>query len=222
MRASSREGRSFVETASPVISLPEAPVLLLTGCLLLLCMWLLARLRGERLPARTLVEGTLLTLLASAAALLHMALHPIIFVAVLYASLMRVRLCVDAGNLLAARGFGPQARAVYRAGLRLGSTPADKVLVLLNEGILAMKETRCDEALRLLTLAAEQRLALGTKQQAGCLFNLGVCYEKLGRTAEALRRYEEATQAHPVSEFGRRAQQAVNRIHAARKGEAEE
>ena len=219
MRASSIERRSLVNAASAVMSLPEAPVLLLTGCLLMLCMWLLASLRGERLPARTLVEGTLLTLLASGAALLHLALHPIIFVAVLYAVLMRVRLCVDAGNLLAARGLGRQARAVYNLGLRLGATAPDRVLVLLNEGILAMKQARCGEALSLLTQAAEQRLDLGTKQQAGCLLNLGVCYEKLGRTAEALRTYAEAAQAHPVSEFGRRAQQAMNRIRAARKGE---
>ena len=190
----------------------ESQVLLLAGSLLLLVAWLIARIRGEHLPTRTLMEGLALLLTGYASAL---AGHPpslIPFLALLYLVVMRVRLFIDAGNFAAGLGHPRAAGRLFGIARHLAPTSPERALICVNEAILQLRAGRYHEALPPLEAAAERKDLLGRQQRAGCLYNLGVCYHKAGMDAKARACWEEALQAHPACEFGRRARRAIEEI----------
>ena len=187
----------------------ESRVLLLAGCLLMLAAWLIAWIRGEHLPTRTILEGLALILVGYGAAL---AGHPpslIPFLFLLYIVAMRVRLFIDAGNFAAGHGHPLAAGRLFGVARHLAPTSPERVLIEVNEAILHLRAGRYQEALPRLEAAAERKNLLGRQQRAGCLYNLGLCYHKADMEAKARNCWEEALQTHPGCEFGRRARRAI-------------
>lgn len=187
----------------------ESQVLLLAGCLFMLAAWLIAWIRGEHMPTRTLMEGLGLVFAGYGAAL---ARHPpslIPFLALLYLVVMRVRLFIDAGNFAAAHGHPLSAGRLFGVARHLAPTSPERALIELNEAVLHLRAGRYQEALPRLEAAAARRSLLGRQQRAGCLYNLGLCYQKAGMEAKARACWEEALQTHAGCEFGRRARRAI-------------
>ncbi len=198
-------------------------LLALVGLLYVLFFILLAWFRREGLSRRFTIEALLLTALAvGASALTASTLNPAIFILLLYLITMRVRLLVDLGNLLARRGNHALADRVYSLALRLGPDETGRLMVQLNQGVLALHRGQPEEAVATLrqVLAEAEDGYLGVKSLAACHYNLGVAYLRQGQDAQASLAFNAVLDTWPATEYARYARIALEKRK--RKGEPEE
>jgi tetratricopeptide (TPR) repeat protein len=198
-----------------------APPLLLalTGLLYILLLGGLSFLRREGLSARFAIEAVAITAgVIALSAVAGVWANPAILVALLYLVTMRVRLLIDVGNLLARRGDRQHADAVYRLALRLWPDEAGRLLVRLNQGVLALHNGRPDEAIATFeqVLSAADSGFLGPKHQSACYYNLGVAYLRKGLDAQATLAFNAVLDTWPASEYARYATIALERRKQAR------
>lgn len=188
-------------------------LLLLLGLLYVLVFGALCMLRREGSPTRLVLEGVVLSLaVAGLAALTDLVLHPILFIVLLYLLTMRVRLLVDLGNALARRGDHAAAERVYRLALRLWPDATGRLMVQLNQGVLAIHRGRLDDAITILRQVLEQAGGyLGVKHECACHYNLGVAYQKKGLDAQAVLEFNAVLDTWPVSEYARYATIALEK-----------
>jgi Tfp pilus assembly protein PilF len=133
-------------------------------------------------------------------------IHPVAFLGVLYLVTMRVRLLIDIGNWLSARGRREQAMALYSLALQVGPDATGRQIVLINRGVAELRNGDPEAAyLTLRDALADDDGQIGTKHLAATYYNLGLACRRSGREAEAVRRFNEAINAWPHSIYGQAA-----------------
>lgn len=193
-----------------------APHLLLAliGLLYVLFFGALSFFRREGVSMRFTIEAVLLTaVVAGMVALTGATFNPAFFIFLLYVLTMRVRLLVDLGNVLARRGNHTAAEQMYAVATRLGPDETGRLLVRLNQGVLALHRNRPDDAVAAFrqVLAASDSGYLGVKSQSACYYNLGVAYQRQGLDAQAVLAFNAVLDTWPATEYARYARIALDR-----------
>jgi tetratricopeptide (TPR) repeat protein len=185
-------------------------IIFMVGLLFVVVFWTLSLLRRERLSNQFAYEGLGLTGAAFAAA--HWggaAIHPIYFLILIYLVTMRARLLVELGNMLSKSGRYRRALAVYRLALNLFPDASSRLIVKINTGAAYLSQAQPERAVEVLEdVRGHITRQLGPKHRAGCCYNLGMAYRRLGRHAEALRLFAEAGDIYPLSAYARMAEKA--------------
>jgi tetratricopeptide (TPR) repeat protein len=181
------------------------------GLLYVLAFAGLSRLRRERFSLQFAAESLCVTYAVYAAVRWGRAsLHPVYFLVLLYFLTMRVRLLVEAGNLLSGWERYRQALGVYRLALRLFPDKTSRLITIINIAATWLKLKEPGKAVEALEPEREGiRRRLGPKYRAGSAYNLGMAYRRCGRFDEALRAFREAEDAFPLSKYALLAGKAV-------------
>lgn len=194
--------------------MPLPLTLTLLGLLYVIVFGGLSFFRREGLSARFALESVVLAgVMIGLSTLADFPLHPVVFLAVLYAVTMRVRLLVDLGNFLARRGNHCAAERVYQLALRLWPDDASRLIVQVNQGVLKIKQEQLDEAIGLLrqVLAQAEGGHLGLKYECAAHYDLGVAYQRQGHDAQAVLEFNAVLETWPASEYARYATIALER-----------
>lgn len=194
--------------------------LLLLGFIYIVLFGALALLRREGLSLRFALESLVITLALSAIhAFTGIELHPVLFLIILYLITMRSRLLVDLGNLFARRGQFDRATQIYTLGLHLWPDASTRLIIQVNQGAALIQHNNLDEAIALLNqvLQHADQGHLGLKYEAASHYNLGVAYRAKKLMTQAMKEFRAVLDVWPVSEYGRRAQLALERERQERK-----
>ncbi len=189
-------------------------LLILEALLFALVFGALSWLRGEGLPAQfawEVLAFTALSLLLSWAA--RVAIHPVLFLVLVYLFTMRARLLVDLGNAFSARGRHEQALAILRLGSRLANDEVSRTMVRINTGVVLIRQKRLEEAIALLEDALS-KIPGGRgspKYEAACRYNLGLAYLRAGQEGNAVRQFNEVIELLPASLYARGAEAALKK-----------
>ncbi len=172
----------------------------------------LSWLRGEGLPSRfawEVLAFTAVSLLLAWAA--RVAIHPVLFLLLVYLFTMRVRLLVDLGNALSARGRYEQALSVFRLALRLATDGFSQTMVRINTGVAIIRQKRFEEAVALLNdvLSSMPRGRGSPKYEAACRYNLGLAYLRAGQEVSAVQQFNAVMELLPDSLYARGAEAAL-------------
>ena len=188
-------------------------LILLMALLFILVFGGLPVLRREALSLQLAVEVVVLTGLSIGVSLLTgFHLEPILFFVFLYLIVMRCRLLIDVGNLLSSRGRHQLALSVYRLAMRLGPDLPVRLTALISYGAVLVRVGALEEAIRILEAVLEKgRERLQLKHESACHYNLGVAYMRLGRESQAVRKFNEAIDAWPLSPYAQLANAALER-----------
>jgi len=189
-------------------------LLVLEALLFALVFGLLSWLRGEGLAAQFAWES-----LGFAAVVLvvtwpaRIAVHPVLFLVLIYVWTMRARLLADLGNAFSARGRYEQARSIFHLALRLGPDSLSRTIVRINEGVVLVRQKRMEEAIALLNdVLAHLPTGRGSpKYEAAGRYNLGFAYLRAGEAAKARREFEEVIALLPLSLYARAAESALKK-----------
>ena len=170
-------------------------------------------LRKEKPSLQLAVEVFALTGLNIGASLLTgLRLEPILFLILLYLIVMRCRMLIDLGNMLSARGRHQQALSVYRLALKLAPDFPIRLIALISYSAVLVRIGALEEAIRILEGVLEKvEDHLHLKYESACHYNLGVAYMRMGRESRAVREFNEAIDAWPLSPYARRAKAALER-----------
>ncbi len=205
-------------------------LILLVSLVFILVFGGLPVLRREGLSLQLAVEVLVLTGLGIGASLLiGFRLDPILFFIFLYLIVMRCRLLIDLGNLLASRGRPQLALSVYRLAMRLAPDFPVHLTALISYSAVLVRVGALEEAIRILEAVLEKgRERLQLKHESACHYNLGVAYMRLGSESRAVREFNEAIDAWPLSPYAQGARAALERRRSTGRmvgegaGEAEE
>jgi len=191
------------------------PLLLaLLGLLYTLVFGGLMFLRQEGISARFAIEAcVIVAIVAGAAQLTGFALNPAIFIILLHAITMRARLLVDLGNALARRKEWVAAARAYALAARLWPDDASRLIVRMNQGVLALQRGQPDTAIAALRQVLSEATGgyLGAKHESACHYNLAVAYLKKGLDAQATLEFNAVLDTWPASEYARYASIALER-----------
>ncbi|HUV88778.1 MAG TPA: tetratricopeptide repeat protein [Anaerolineae bacterium] len=169
-------------------------------------------MRRQGLSTRFAVEGLIVTAAGVALTLVPVPVHPALFLIVIYVITMRVRLLVDLGNGFTSRRQYSRALDLYQFALRLGADAVSRQIVLINRGVTQLRMQEPEVAyLTLEEALANQKLQPGAKYLAAGYYNLGLACRRTGREAEAIRRFNEAVDALPVSIYAHAARQELKK-----------
>lgn len=187
-------------------------LLVLEALLFVLAFGALSWLRGEGLPGRLAAEAAVFTVASvSLSWVARVAIHPVLFLVLVYLVTMRARLLVDLGNTLSARGRYEQALAALHLGSRLSSDPSAQALARINTGVVWMRQKRFEQAVVILNdaLVALPHQRGSPKLEAACRYNLGLAYLRLGEEANALQQLNKVIELMPNSLYARGAESAL-------------
>ncbi len=194
-----------MEIASPL-------VILLLGLVYLLGFGGLSHVRGQGVSVRFAVEGLTITAIGTLLEYVSVPVHPLVFLIVLYIVTMRVRLLIDVGNWLSAKGKHREALALYRLALKVGPDVASRQIVLINRGVALLRASDSEGAYLTLNEALTGEDArIAARHLAASYYNLGLACRRTGREAEAIRRFNEAVDAWPNSVFGEAARRELKK-----------
>ncbi|MEO0248597.1 MAG: tetratricopeptide repeat protein [candidate division WOR-3 bacterium] len=194
-------------------------LILLVALLFILIFGGLPVLRKEGLSLQLAVEVLILTAFGIGASLLTgLRLDPILFLIFLYLIVMRSRLLIDLGNLLASRGRYQQALSIYRLSMRLGPDLPVRLLALISYSAVLVHIGALEEAIRILEEVLKKGGArLQPKHESACHYNLGVAYMRLGKESQAVHEFNEAIDAWPLSIYAQHAKAALERRRSTRR-----
>jgi len=186
---------------------------LLVALLFILVFGGLPVLRKEKPSLQLVVEVLVLTSLSIGASLLTgLSLHPALFLILLYLIAMRCRVLIDLGNLLSSRGRHQPALSVYRLAMQLGPDFPVRLMALISYGAVLVRVGALEEAIRILEGVLEKAGEnLQLKHESACHYNLGVAYMRMGRESRAVREFNEAIDAWPLSPYAQYAQAVLKR-----------
>lgn len=187
-------------------------IIFLIGLLYILGFGALSYLRRQGLSTRFALEGLLVTGVCMLISYFVMPIYPLLFLIVLYLITMRVRLLADVGNWLTASKRYMQALGVYQLALRLGPDTSGRQIVLINLGVTQLYMQAPEAAIASLEEALQDsENRLGLKYLAAGHYNLGLAYRRIGREAEAVRHFNQAIDAWPMSVYAAHAQVALKK-----------
>jgi tetratricopeptide (TPR) repeat protein len=189
------------------------------GALYTVLFGLLPAIRHEGVSARFLLESLAITAVASIPGILGaFAVHPAVFVILLYLVTMRVRLLVDLGSSLARRGRVEQARSAYALAARLWPDPAGALMVMVNQGACSLRQGQPEDAIAKLEMALQKApgARLGVKYLAVCHYNLALAFWRTDRRSRAESEFEAVTEVWPLSPYAKRAEEMLARMKGER------
>lgn len=187
-------------------------ILLIEGFSFVVLFGLVSLLKREGLSRRFAFEGGILTLLVSGiTALLGVQLHPVIFLVLIYLITMRVRILVDLGTILAARGQFAQADKLFQLAKKLWPDTTNQLILQVNQGTSLLQQKKLDEAIAMFNHILEQAEEgyLGVKYEAATYYNLGVAYLRKNMDAKASFAFNAVIDTWPGSLYARRAEVAL-------------
>ncbi len=185
-------------------------LILFVGLLYLVGFRGLSLLRQQGLSLRFALEGVTITAIGTLATFASLPLSPVLFILILYAVTMRVRLLVDLGNWLVSRGRPQRAIELYRLGLGLWPDAVGRQLVLINLGVARLRLREPESAYQILEEAmSRETVRVGAKYLAAGYYNLGLACRRTEREAEAIRRFNQAVDVWPHSIYALAAQKAL-------------
>jgi len=194
-------------------------VLVLEALLYALLFGALSWLRGEGLPARFAWEVVGVTALCLAVCrLAGTAMHPVLYLVIVYLVTMRTRLLVDLGNAFSARGRYERALAIFRLAEQVGGDRLSRTMAHINTAVVQIRAGRNEEAVAVLNaaLALLPRGRGGPKYEAACRYNLGLAYLRLGQEASAVQHFNQVIELLPNSLYARGAESALRKRSAPR------
>lgn len=189
-------------------------LLALEALLYALLFGALTWLRGEGLPGRFAWEvlgfSAICIALSWAAGV---AIHPVLFLVLVYLLTMRARLLVDLANVLSARGWHKQALVTLNLASRLAGDEISQTMVRINTGVVHIQQKRFEEATAILNGALSQMpRGRGTpKYEAACRYNLGLAYLRAGQEVNAVQQFNQVMELLPNSLYARAAEAALKR-----------
>ncbi len=187
-----------------------ALLILSTGLLYILGFGGLSLLRRQGLSTRFAVEGLGVSLIGVALTWVFPRFPPLLFLILLYLITMRVRLLVDLANTLLGRKRYRQAMAVYRIALHLWPDRVSRQIVLINRGVAELRAAEPATAYATLNEAlADEEIKFGAHYMAAGYYNLGLAARRIGREAEAIRRFNQAIDILPHSVYAQAAYRAL-------------
>lgn len=185
----------------------------------------LSLLRREGLSIQFAIEVLGITTIIEVITLaIGIPINPIIYLAVIYLFTMRVRLLVDLANIFSNRGRQRDAINLLQYALRLYPDKSSRLVVLVNMGIVQLRRKNPESAITIFSgvLNDSQDGGLGIKYEAACRYNLGLAYQRTGKTAQAIREYNETMVIFPTSIYSKGADKALERIRHGPNEEEEE
>ncbi|MCR4407703.1 MAG: tetratricopeptide repeat protein [Anaerolineae bacterium] len=198
-------------------------VILLIGLLYILGFGALSYLRRQGLSTRFAIEGLLITGVCMVFSYFVVPIYPILFLIILYLITMRVRLLADVGNWLTASKRYRQALGIYQLALGLGPDTSGRQIVLINRGVTQLYMQAPEAAIVSLEEALQTgENRLGLKYLAACHYNLGLAYRRIGREAEAVRHFNQAIDAWPMSVYAAHAEAALKKARRGDGGQNDE
>ncbi len=198
-------------------------LLLLLGLLYILVFGGLMFLRQEGISARFAIEAcVIVAIVAGAAQAAGFVMNPAIFIILLHSITMRARLLVDLGNMLAQRTELAAAARAYALAERLWPDDAGRLIVRMNQGVLALQRGQPDDAIATLRQVLTEAAGgyLGPKHESACHYNLAVAYLKKGLEAQATLEFNAVLDTWPASEYARYASIALERRRKAGAGDS--
>jgi tetratricopeptide (TPR) repeat protein len=173
----------------------------------------LSTLRREGLSFQFAVEVIIVaSLLVGLSLISGYAIHPVLFLTIIYLITMRVRLLADLGNLLAKRGYHNRASKVYHLALNLRPDNPGHQIVALNQAVHRLKQGQLTDAIAILEdLVADPQNALSPKYEAAARYNLGVAYRRQGKEAKATVEFNKVIDVMPGSVYASGAQIALDK-----------
>jgi len=187
-------------------------LLALEALLFALVFGALSWLRGEGLPARFAWEVLGVTAVCYLlCGVTGLAMHPVLFLVLVYIITMRARLLVDVGNALSARGRYEHALQVFGWAQRLAADPFSQTLVRINTGVVFFRQKRFAEAIDHLSgaLAGLPGGRGGPKLEAACRYNLGLAYLRTGQERQGREQLNQVIELLPNSLYARGAEAAL-------------
>jgi tetratricopeptide (TPR) repeat protein len=193
----------------------DAPVLiLLIGFLYIILFGGLSLLRREGLSMRFALESLAITLFfAGLNWAANLSIPAIVFLGIIYALTMRVRLLVDIANFFARQKNYAAAERIYALACRLWTDPSNRLIVGVNQGALRLHQGALDEAILALknVIAQSEHGFLGIRYESAAHYNLGVAYQRKGLDAKAIAEFNQVLEIWPASEYARAASNAIAR-----------
>ncbi len=179
----------------------------------------LSLLRREGLSLQFAFEVLSVTAILEAFALAtRIMINPILYLVIIYLVTMRVRLLVDLANLLSNRGRQRDAINFLQFALKLLPDKSSRLVVFVNMGIVQLRRKNPEQARELFQQVLEEAKdgGLGIKFEAACRYNLAMAFQRLGKTPQAVREFNETMVIFPNSIYSRAAEKA---LEAHRKGQ---
>ena len=173
----------------------------------------LSILRREGLSFQFAVEVIIVAgLLVGLSLITGYAIHPILFLAIIYLVTMRVRLLADLGNLLARRGYHNGATKVYHLALNSRPDNSGRQIIILNQAVHCLKQGQLTDAIAMLeSLVTDSQSTLSPKYEAAARYNLGVAYRRQGKEAKATVEFNKVIDVMPGSVYASGAQIALDK-----------
>jgi len=189
-------------------------LILLIGLLYIVLFGGLSLLRREGLSLQFAFEVVGVSVVIEAVALvLGVPVNPLLYLVIVYLVSMRVRLLVDLANALSNAGRQRNAINLLQVAMRLYPDKSTRLVVLVNMGIVQLRRQNPESAQSLLQQAIDESQdgGLGIKFEAACRYNLGLALMRLGRSAQAVREFNEVTVIFPTSIYSKAAQKALEK-----------
>ncbi len=186
----------------------------LIGLLFIVLFGGISLLRREGLSTRFALEALCITAIAFLLAVFTpVQIHPVLFLVLLYAITMRVRLLVDLANTFARSGRTSRAERIYGYAAHLWPDPTNRLIIMVNHAVLLLQENKLEESIALFKEVLDQanKGSLGVKYEAAAHFNLGVAYSRSHNSPLATVEFNAAIDTWPGSLYAQRAHQALER-----------
>jgi len=175
----------------------------------------LSWLRREGLSIQFAGEALLLTGIATMLVWqASLAIHPILFLLILYLVTFRVRLLVDIANLFAQRGHFERAGRFYKLAASFWPDQAGKLIVQVNQATSQLQQGSLDEAISGFKIILEHKghSFLGIKYEVAAHYNLGVAYRRKKLDSLAIAEFNAVLDTWPASEYARQANRALEQV----------
>ncbi len=189
-------------------------MLLFIGFAYVVLIGALSLLKREELSTQFAVEAVAITLVFSGLAnFAKIAIHPVLFLFVVYLITMRVRWVVDIGTIFAKRRQFEPAKRFFDLAMRLFPDQPGKQAVRINEGVAFLQSGDLDRAVDAFTeiLNSINHPRTGAKLEAAAHYNLGVAYLRQNKDAQATVEFNIVIDSWPATEYARRASANLER-----------
>jgi hypothetical protein len=194
------------EMTEVTVSLPL--LLIFVGFAYVILFGGIALLRREDLSAQFAIEAVVITLIFSGLArFAGVAIHPVLFLFVVYLITMRVRLIVDVGTIFAKRRQLVLAERLFALAMGLWPDQPGRLTVCINQGVARLQSGDLDGATSIFQeiLQSINHSRTGAKLEAAAHYNLGVAYLRQHKDAQATVEFNIVVDSWPETEYARHA-----------------
>ncbi|MBN1535780.1 MAG: tetratricopeptide repeat protein [Anaerolineales bacterium] len=185
------------------------PVLILfIGSAYIVLIGILSLLKREELSTQFAIEAIVITFIfCGLTAYTRLAIHPVLFLLIVYFITMRVPLLVDIGTIFAKRKQFPLAEKFFSFALQLWPDRSNTWIVRINQGVAYFQQGDFDKAIHVYQeiLQSIDHCRVSAKLEAAAHYNLGVAYLRQNKDAQATVEFNIVVDSWPATEYARRA-----------------